>query len=367
MKKLQKVEDDTWFKAPWLFAECYMYRRIRTYFAESKYFKNFDPFKKQKDDTFKSSKVSVIQLAKAQENLIKKHNQGLNEIKIEESLEIMFLEMLQMSLWGNATDLSLLVDLDYEDVQKLQSVGKKALDESSKKIIKNDLNKVWNYIKGIKDGRIDIVLDNAGYELYTDLILAEFLIECTPFASKVVFHPKTIPWFVSDVLQTDMPELLNQLSDENFFGERNEEVLNLSNRWKSYFNNGKFELSVPSTQNLGVESNEGKADFWVTPYPYCFLPEISPRLLHDLKQSSLVIFKGDLNYRKLTSDALWDSTTPFKTALGPLASQFPLLSLRTNKADVIVGLDHGIPQQLESQGDLDWRVSGKYAVVSFDN
>jgi hypothetical protein len=36
---------------------------------------------------------------------------------------------------------------------------------------------------------------------------------------------------------------------------------------------------------------------------------------------------------RLVADGKWDPTTPFDTALGPMAGQLNLLSLRTNKAD----------------------------------
>lgn len=57
-------------------------------------------------------------------------------------------------------DLSLLVDLKYEDLQKLQAVGAKAQEEQAKFILRNDLPKVWELLKNMKNGRIDFVMDN---------------------------------------------------------------------------------------------------------------------------------------------------------------------------------------------------------------
>lgn len=69
-------------------------------------------------------------------------------------------EMIQADLWGNATDLSLLVDLKYEDLQKLQAVGAAAQAEQAKLILRNDLSKAWDHLKNVRDGRLDIVMDN---------------------------------------------------------------------------------------------------------------------------------------------------------------------------------------------------------------
>ena len=53
-----------------------------------------------------------------------------------------------------------------------------------------------------------------------------------------------------------------------------------------------------------------------------------------------------------------------RVAQGPLAGSFPLLSLRTNKADVAVGIDQAVADKLDEEGQK-WRVSGRYALVSY--
>nr|XP_019008982.1 uncharacterized protein I206_06670 [Kwoniella pini CBS 10737]OCF47763.1 hypothetical protein I206_06670 [Kwoniella pini CBS 10737] len=363
-------EDRRWGTMNWLYAECYMYRRLRSYFASTIYWKEYDPFFEQKSETYKSSSNAILHLTKSINQAIK-DKEKLNENFEEKGskLEIAFLEMIQADLWGNATDLSLLVDLNYKDLQKLQAVGSDSQKEQFKFILKNDLIKVWNYLKKLNTkqngGRIDFILDNSGFELFTDLILADFLISCTPFINKVVFHPKAIPWFVSDVLPYDFTWAIDSLLDPSFFTSHSStpissEDLNslsdLANRWKDHLKTGKFQLSVPEDTKLGKATPLGR--IWTTQYAFQDLPEVAPGTLDELKKSDLVIFKGDLNYRKLVGDAWWPTTTPFEEALGPLAGKITLLSLRTNKADTIVGLEEGVAERLDKE-DPDWRISGK--------
>jgi len=133
-------------------------------------------------------------------------------------------------------------------------------------------------------------------------------------------------------------------------------------RWKSYLASGVFELSVPEKTQLGAKNTI--ADFWTEPWPYWDMKERAGELFQWLRDSQLVVFKGDLNYRKLTGDIKWPVSTPFETAIGPLAGSFPLLSLRTNKADVAVGIDQAVADRLDEEGGK-WRVNGRYALISF--
>lgn len=65
-------------------------------------------------------------------------------------------------LWGNSTDLSLLIDMTEADIKKLQSTGGDALSATEKNILGNDIHDLADYVMTIKHGRIDFVLDNAG-------------------------------------------------------------------------------------------------------------------------------------------------------------------------------------------------------------
>lgn len=92
------------------------------------------------------------------------------------------------------------------------------------------------------------------------------------------------------------------------------------------------------------------------------MKKIDPELHNSFVGSKLLIFKGDLNYRKLVGDVCWPHTEKFSVALrgfGPA----PLVTLRTIKADVAVGLQPGQAEKV-AENDTDWLLTGKYAVVS---
>ncbi|KAH9450568.1 hypothetical protein Pst134EB_018099 [Puccinia striiformis f. sp. tritici] len=104
-----------------------------------------------------------------------------------------FNELLSACLWGNATDLSLLPNM--HTPRNPRST---------------------NYQSQTRSGRLDFVLDNAGFELFTDLVLADWLISNSK-ATQIVFHPKLIPWFVSDVMRKDVDQLLEAMSEPSKF------------------------------------------------------------------------------------------------------------------------------------------------------
>lgn len=364
LESLKQTSRNTWFKAPWLYAECYLYRLIRSYFNQRAYWRGFDPFYTQKEEMFKNSGAAIYQIATTMYEL------ESEKVKLQEDpdkLEVLFREMIQMCLWGNATDLSLLTHLSPSDIEHLQTVGKEAQEARSDFILKDDQGAVWSYIMTLANQgkRLDFVLDNAGFELFTDFVFADFLVTYTPYFSKVVFHPKLFPWFVSDVTPTDFANTISSLLSTAFFPPNSvtspDSVAHLQQmvtRWKNYIDKGIFTLATD------LSDGQKMTEFWNGPWPYWNMNELAPELGQWLSGSGLVIFKGDLNYRKLAGDVKWPVSTPFPTAIGPLAGSFPLLSLRTNKADVAVGIDEKVAESLDNKGEK-WRVSGKYALVSF--
>ncbi|KAG0204386.1 hypothetical protein BGX28_003638 [Mortierella sp. GBA30] len=437
-------ENSSWFKASWLFAECYLYRRIKEAFALTEHWNDYDPFFQQKRTVFKSSQKAVVAIAmqlmsptdtdnnasseskstsESDEERIKEdHIKSMSALDVlvsqgpeSKGTEEAFFELVQVCLWGNATDLSLLDNPDLAKVEELQrrmlmkksssststassnnssstdldqqqqplskssestkKDGRSELEKHADKILQNDSDLLWAKVKTLRNSRVDIVLDNAGFELYVDLVYADYLIRAG-FASQVVFHAKRIPWFVSDVMPFDFQWTLDQLhgcgassstSDagdntqtyEPFFNPSDpveqKALKDLGHRWQSYVDQGIWKLT--------------SHDFWTSCYAFYHLPTLpsAQDLFLEMKQSDLWIFKGDLNYRKLVYDCQWPTTTPFVEAIGTLGSREDvpsLVSFRTCKADVVVGLKDGVEEKM-NQVAKDWMVNGEYAVISF--
>ncbi|KAI0037119.1 DUF89 domain-containing protein [Vararia minispora EC-137] len=352
LERLATEEKGTWFTAPWLYAD---YRFVRSYFAKSRHWKNYDPFAEQKESTFQKSGAAIYKLATTMHQL-----EGEKAVleSDPDKLEVIFREMVQMCLWY---DLSLLTHMSHEDIQRLQAVGREAQKAQEEYILKDDQHTVWSHIKTLRNARVDFVLDNVAelpMQVFTDFVFADFLVTYTPYVSSVVFHAKAIPWFVSDVTPPDFLNTPSLLLSPSFFSETShaadtvakEHLHALVSRWKRYIAEGKFRLGVPLDSPLGVA--DPKIDFWTSPWPYWNMEVIAPELFKELTTSML------------TGDVRWPVDTPFATAVGPLASSFPLLSLRTNKADVVVGVPQDIADALDKK-DPKWAVNGKYALVSF--
>merc|ERR1711893_465069 len=68
--------------------------------------------------------------------------------------------------------------------------------------------------------------------------------------------------------------------------------------------------------------------FWTYPHDFSLMRKDDPTLYSQLSEANLLIFKGDLNYRKLVGDLAWSPTDTFVESLQDF-NPAPLVSLRT--------------------------------------
>lgn len=329
-----------WFFSPWLFVECYMYRRIHEAIIQSPPIHDFDVFKESKEENFFESQDSIDALCAHLLQL--KPVKDLGESQIQDE----FFKLLQISLWGNKCDLSL--SGGESSSQKSNIIN--CLQDLKPFILINDTESVWALLIKLKKTverpvvRVDIVLDNSGFELITDLIFADFLLS-SELATEIHLHGKSIPWFVSDVTVHDFNWVVERMKSSDL-----EPMSTCGANWETYVGMRRWVYHDHA--------------FWTLPHPFCVMPQVAPDLYAELQKACLVLFKGDLNYRKLMGDRKWKFTVPFRQALSGFHPA-PLCSIRTLKCELQVGLQPGQAEQLTAS-DPHWLTTGKYGVFQFD-
>ncbi|XP_065368337.1 damage-control phosphatase ARMT1-like [Calliphora vicina] len=321
----------TFYQACWLYAECYMYRKLASYFEASQSLKNYDFFAQQKFHALKLASEVMEQVAENTKN-------SENNVKT-------FSRLLKLNLWGNRCDLSITSGQEIRPIGNLLDI----IDTLNDNVLIDHSEKIWNCLQNCskqKDSKVivDFICDNAGFELFTDLLLAQYLID-NGMADIVRFNIKSIPWYVSDTTEQDVQGTLEYLKEF-----KSMELNRLGNVWSQFFEDGRFVLAK-------------REDFWTSPYEFYRMADINPALYKTLEQSSLLIFKGDLNYRKLLGDFNWDFCEKFETCLrGFRPTQ--LCTLRTVKGDLICDLKPGQAEELSKQ-NKDWMFTGEYGLIQW--
>lgn len=336
----QPYQNQHWLDIPWFFAETFLYRRLLQacgYFgwplvavqqhppdAASRQtierWEKVDPFARQKAHELASDSSwqlvqSAIQagLTHAPETLTK---------------------LLAFCLWGNR------VDLSYTQVVK--NLGKTiTVEQEQDNLLIDHRRAVVDYLQqqraeNSQPPNVAFICDNAGTELLTDLILADFLLRYN-WVSQLTLHVKADPTYVSDSTPYDIYLTLMALSEQD-----NRSMNELSQRLQGY------------GERLHVKPHR----FWNSSH---FFWQIPHGLQTELSTNRLVIIKGDANYRRLLGDSLaWPLTIP----LAEVASYFPapFVSLRTLKSPPIVGLQPGQAETLEAE-DGAWRINGKRGII----
>ncbi|MGB3511512.1 MAG: damage-control phosphatase ARMT1 family protein [Microcoleaceae cyanobacterium] len=324
---LKPFEGKSWFEVPFYVAEAYFFRRLleaTDYFVPSLW-QGIDPFGYQKRLSLEKSMDAIRGIS-----------ERINALNTNQSQQqwhqICLTALLQTALWGNRADLSLWpVDAGDGTTQDLQ--------QQQTHILVDDTDHLFQYLSNIQGQRIDLIIDNAGFELVCDLFLIDFLLK-TNTANVVYLHLKAHPTFVSDAMSQDVFYTLEMLAND--FSEN---IRMLAGRLLEYID----------TKRLICREDF----FWNAPLAFWEMPE---SLREELAKASLILIKGDANYRRILGDRHWLFTTP----LSDIGNYFPtpFVALRTLKSEVATGLE---PDQIEILNEQDplWLTNGQWGVIQF--
>ena len=316
----------SWLEVPWFFAETYFYRKILDtigYFKEGE-FQNLDPYASQKRKGLEMAIDSIRDLS-----------DRLDAIDGDWQPSGCLM-LLYFSLWGNRADLSLwsVDDLWSSEVDESEEIE---IEKQRERLLVDETENLLSYLALRYHRRIDIIIDNAGFELVCDLGLVDFLLG-SQIADRIYLHLKNYPTFVSDATREDVVQTIDFLE-----ADLHPELNRFGRRLKNYLKSDRLGLCDDA--------------FWTSPLAAWDMPE---SLYEDLDKSNLVIVKGDANYRRLLGDLQWDATTSFADILSYFPA--PIAALRTLKSDVIVGLSN---EQISSlnEADPNWKTNGTRGII----
>jgi len=227
-------------------------------------------------------------------------------------------KLLHRAVIGNTADLSQHVIPTTDQVALL-------IDESeiAKKLLTTGMQ------------RIDLVFDNAGADILTDLLLIRRI---SPYCTHIVAHVRPWPMFISDMTLANMKVLLEKLLASSIPAARQlgQDTMQLLRQNK---------LILRTSPALGVPANF---------YANTALTQAT------FGKAELVIFKGDLNYRFFAGDQRWPHTTEKNHLLQHFGRS--ALFLRTIKSEVLAGLT---PEVVAKTATLqpDWLTCGHYGII----
>ena len=313
----QPWHECTWHDLPWFFAETFFYRRLLEavcYFRPGPWHL-VDPFAPQKRVVLTEGLTALAQLLSVSDAHL-------------DSDKALVTWWLYRSLWGNRVDLS---------NRAAQAAHTGCLQHDPDALLVNHGPQVWTLLASGRVGRLDLVTDNSGLELLSDLGLVDVLLG-RRLVRRVRLHLKPQPYFVSDAMIADCEHTVATLCAAPEVCLRR-----LGERLRDYRQVGNLELRTDP--------------FWAT---HLFLTQLPEALRTELAGADLLVLKGDVNYRRLLEDRHWPSTTLLEAVVRYIPTS--TLSLRTLKAEIMVGLAEGEAERLDRE-DPDWRTDGRRGLV----
>jgi hypothetical protein len=290
-----------WLDAPFLWAESIFYHRLLSAvrYNDDGPWRGVDPFAFLKNAELASAPLD-----------------GLADLST--------VEAMHAALWGNQADLGFRIGV-------AAATGTGVLGKAADLVVDQT-----DAALAALTGRVLLIADNAGRELLADLVLADHLLESGQ-ADEVAVHVKPMPYYVSDATTADLVACLNRLAGGP------SPAAALAGRLRAAAAQGRFTVTTH--------------EFHCAPYGFDRTP---PDLAAEFAAASVVVVKGDLNYRRLVGDLRWPPTVPFDETVAHFPA--PVVALRTLKSDVVVGLTGDAVSRLDTQAP-DWRVSGRYGLI----
>lgn len=322
----------TWLDAPWFAAEVYFFRRIleATGYFQDGPGRGVDPYQAQKRAGLEAALKPLAAACAA-----------LSAEKFSTSksaLEAALTRLLRTVVWGNQADLSL---WPAGQIEAGDPPDRPDAELLAAHLLVDDSPTVSRFVvqRNSRLARVDFILDNTGLELGYDLLLTDFLLE-HELTQTVVYHAKPFPTYVSDVTVPEVEGTIGFLLQNGDEGLRSL-ARRLGRRLKE--------------DQLRVQSEY----YWTSPLAGWEAPM---DLRRELAQADLIISKGDANYRRWLGDRHWPFTVPFSAVLAYRPA--PLLALRVNKAELIVGLPPGKQEEMDT-AHPGWLSNGQWGVIQF--
>jgi hypothetical protein len=297
---------ESWLHGEWFHSELAVYREVATRcrFWETER----DPFAPAKEDELTSDRLWT-RLGAALSSTAPR----------DERVHA----LVEACLWGNRVDLSYSIAASREHAHE----GDLLADDRAPAVP----------LLVRADALVHYVADNTGTELAIDLALVDALLESP--TTRVVLHVKMQPVFVSDAITGDVWRMLSAMH------HRGGDARRLSERLRVAFDVGRLVVTPDP--------------FWSGPR---FLWEAPHHVVRALREATIVVLKGDANYRRLVGDALWPPAAAFSQAASYMA--VPLVCARTMKSDSVLGLAPGLAEKLDAdEASRTWRIDGKRGVV----
>jgi Damage-control phosphatase ARMT1-like domain len=345
-------QEDTWLSAPFMVAELYVYRKLMQAIGYS--FWNtpgyqWDPFATQKQAELVSSVAMAEPMLEKVFALLSASKPSYNPSGIA--------LVASMALWGKQMDLSgWPANMSNANMETFSSI----LANANETLLHDDTLllqahcEVLRHKNNGKGGEVYIIVENAGFELITDLVLAHYLIE-SGIATMVTFYSKSHPTLVNGATGRDIREHVRYYAtqvDPSIYPN----TVKAGQVWQSLLDSQKY-WPWPDAKWYNYASE----NFCAQPYAMWDMAYSLRNVM--AKCCDLAIVKGDANYRRLLGDRSWEYTAPFQDVVGCYFPS-PICALRTLKSEVGCGMDATQTARAAAMDPL-WQVNGRFGVIHF--